>query len=64
MSDLPQHRTCTDGRKHAYELEDAVFNGWNNPASAAELAYRKRAAKLIFGYRDITGGYPWAALGR
>ncbi|KAF2833097.1 hypothetical protein CC86DRAFT_450900 [Ophiobolus disseminans] len=62
MSDLQRHRICTDGRKHAYELEDAVFNGWKNPASAANLAYRKRAAKLIFGSRDITGADPWAAL--
>lgn len=64
-SDLPQHSVCTDKRKRADELEDAGFNGWNIPASAGELAYRKRVAKLIFGYRDITGGsFSWAALVR
>jgi hypothetical protein len=62
MSDLLRHSICTDRRKRADELEDACFNGWKNPASAGKLAYRKRVAKLIFGYHDITGGRSWAAL--
>ena len=62
MSDLPQHRVCTDERNRAYELEGACFNGWNSPASAADLAYRKRVAKRIFGYRDILGAFSWAAV--
>jgi hypothetical protein len=62
MSDLPQHSICDDSRKHADGLEGACSNGWNIPASAGKLAYRKRVAKLIFGYRDIAGGRSWAAL--
>jgi hypothetical protein len=62
MSDLPQHSMCTDGRKHADGLAGACSSGWNIPASAGQLAYRKRVAKLILGYRDIAAGRSWAAL--
>jgi hypothetical protein len=58
--------TCLTYRDTAYapmsgsvqmssRMQDAGSNGWKNPASAGKLAYRKRAAKLIFGHRDITG---------
>jgi hypothetical protein len=55
MSDLPQHSMCTDGRKHADGLEGACSSGWNIPASAGQLAYRKRVAKLIFGLSRYRG---------
>jgi hypothetical protein len=57
MSDLPQHSICTDGRKHADGMGSRGHgsSGWNIPASAGQLAYRKRAAKLIFGLSRYRG---------
>lgn len=58
--DLPRHSICTDSRKRACNVQMGsrvhAFNGCNiSRLRCYSLAYRKRAAKLIFGHGDIHG---------